>query len=325
MEDTAIPEKGITDRSRHLILACLIGLAAGCYAALAIGLQRHGYVSDFQFFWDSARILLSGGNPYHGFPTTVPDPLYYPLPTVLAAVPLAYLPVWAAGGVAVGVSAAVLAAVTPRWRWGLFASSSFLMAASLGQWSPLIVVGALVPAAGYLAALKPNLGLAGFAYRPTWLGVGLGLLAGLISLAFLPSWPWDWLANLKTLEGHPPPLFTLGGCWIGLAVLRWRQPEARLLLAMAAVPQLLFFADQLPLWLVARTRRETILLSLCSLAGYAGFVLFLNSSMPYVPQAAPWVLGLVYGPALAVVLARRHAARASAEDLRLANTSVYAW
>ena len=54
-------------------------------------------------------------------------------------------------------------------------------------------------------------------------------------------------------------MFTLSGSFLWLSVLRWRQPEARLLLAMGAVPQLLFFADQLTLFLVARNRREAVL------------------------------------------------------------------
>jgi hypothetical protein len=287
---------------RRAAFAIIVGTVAGLYAWLGIVIHHGSFVPDFQFFWSSARILLSGRNPYIGFPTPVPDPLYYPLPSVLAAVVVAWLPLAVAAGVAVGVSSAVLASVIPSWRWPMFASAAFVMAASQGQWSPLIVVGALVPAAGFLAVLKPNLGLAAFAYRPTARGILLAGLALLLSIAALPSWPWDWIRNLRTLEGHPPPLFTVSGSFLWLALLRWRNREARLFLAMAAVPQLLFFADQLPLWLIPRTRTRTTLLSGFSLAGYGAFYLSLSQGERYVPAAAPFVLGCIYLPALAMVL-----------------------
>ena len=62
-----------------------MGVAAGLYAWAGIVIHHGAFVPDFQFLWSSARILLAGRNPYVGFPTPVPDPLYYPLPTVLAA------------------------------------------------------------------------------------------------------------------------------------------------------------------------------------------------------------------------------------------------
>jgi hypothetical protein len=299
---------------RRALFAVFVGVAAGLYAWAGIVIHHGMFVPDFQFFWSSARILASGHNPYTGFPTPVPDPLYYPLPTVLAAFALAWLPLAIAAGVAVGLSATLLAWVIPSWRWPLFASAAFVMAASQGQWSPLIVVGALVPAAGFLAVLKPNLGLAAFAYRPTVRGIALAGLALVLSLAVLPSWPWDWIRNLRTLEGHPPPLFTVSGSFLWLALLRWRTPEARLLLAMSAVPQLLFFADQLPLWLIPRTRSQTSLLSGCSLIGYGAFYLSLRQGQQYVPAAAPFVLGSIYLPALALVLFRPGVSARKAES-----------
>ncbi len=286
---------------RRAAFAGAVGIIAGLYCWLGIAIHHGAFVPDFQFFWSSARILLAGHNPYIGYPTPVPDPLYYPLPTVIAAISVAWLPLAVAAGVATGAGAAALAWVVPSWRWPLFASAAFVMAVSQGQWSPLVVVGALVPAVGFLTVLKPNIGLAALAYRPTRLGIALAGLALLVSLVVLPSWPFDWIRNLRTLEGHPPPLFTLGGSFLWLAVLRWRQPEARLLLAMAAVPQLLFFADQLPLWLIPRTRRQTTLLSGLSMIGYGAFYLSLSEGMRYVPAAEPFVLGFIYLPALVLV------------------------
>jgi hypothetical protein len=92
---------------------------------------------------------------------------------------------------------------------------------------------------------------------------------------------------------------------LALAALRWRQQEARLLLLYGCVPQLLLFADQLPLLLVARTRLEAALLWAAS---WIGAMLWLQSvpswTHAYVQTARPYVLLGIYLPALAVVLAR---------------------
>ena len=288
---------------RRAAFAIFVGTAAGLYAGIGIIIHHGSFIPDFQVFWDGARILMSGGNPYIGYsaPGPTPVPLYYPLPALLAALPVCWLPLALAAAFAVGLGSAALAWSVPSWRWPMFGGAAFVLAASQGQWSPLIVVGALVPAAGFLAALKPNLGLAAFAYRPTMRGMVLAGMVLVLSVAVLPTWPWDWWRNLRMLEGHPPPLFTVSGSFLWLALLRWRRPEARLLLAMAAVPQLLFFADQLPLWLIPRTRSQTTLLSGLSLIGYGAFVLSLNQGDRYVPAAAPFVLGFIYLPALALL------------------------
>jgi hypothetical protein len=125
-----------------------------------------------------------------------------------------------------------------------------------------------------------------------------------VSLVVLPRWPVEWWHNLGTLEKHPAPLFTWQGAWLWLAVLRWRRADARLLLAMAAAPQLLFFADQLPLFLLARTRREGAVMALISLCAYLGWYASLNGPDFYVARAAPFVLGGVYLPALILVMRR---------------------
>ena len=129
------------------------------------------------------------------------------------------------------------------------------------------------------------------------------LLLGLASLVAGLGWVAEWRANLATLVAHPAPLFTLAGCWIALVVVRWRSRDARLVLAFAAVPQLLFFADQLPLLLVARDRRE---LAFLVLAGWAVAVPWLEAATPglHVRLAAPYVLLGVYGPAVYLTLRR---------------------
>jgi hypothetical protein len=248
---------------RRLVVALGIGIASGVFAFLLHG--RSGFWPDFVFPWQAARYLLAGRDPYVALPGNLAEPfespLLYPLPTVLAAVPVSGLSLPAAGAIVMGLSAALLAFVITREGWHrlwMLGSAPFVMAINLGQWSPLVTVAALEPTIGFLASLKPNIGLAVFAYRPTWRMVIGGAVVVVLSLVILPRWPIEWLRAVRSLPGHPAPILAVHGAGLVLllAALRWRTPEGRLLLVSACVPQLLLFADQLPLWLVARTRRE---------------------------------------------------------------------
>ncbi|HEU6449790.1 MAG TPA: hypothetical protein VFT57_00120 [Gemmatimonadaceae bacterium] len=190
------------------------------------------------------------------------------------------------------------------WRLVIFVSAPYLMALRFGQWSPLLSLVALVPAAGWLAAMKPNLGLAVLCYRPSWRAIISCAVVGVLSLIVLPSWLADWHANLNALVGHPPPILTPVGPLLLLALLRWRRAETRLLLAMACVPQLLFFADQLPLFLIPQTRKEASALSACSFIGFFFWLAKLGTTEHYVEAAASSVLWTTYVPCLVIILLR---------------------
>ena len=76
-----------------------------------------------------------------------------------------------------------------------------------------------------------------------------------------------------------------------------------MLLAMACVPQLMFFADQLPLFLVCRNRREAACYALASLVCFAAWlVTMLRSFDTVLPD--PYALLGCYGTALYIVLRR---------------------
>jgi hypothetical protein len=274
---------------------------------------RRGFWPDFVFPWAAARHLLAGRDPYTALPGGLPEPfespLLYPLPTVLAVVPLARLSLAAAGGVMMGLSAALLAFVLSRGGWyrlWMLASAPFVMAINLGQWSPLIAVAALEPSLGALVTLKPNIGLAAFAYRPSRRMVVGSIVVVALSLIALPRWPIEWLYAVRSLPGHPAPILASRGAGLVLllAALRWRSPEGRLLLVSACVPQLLLFADQLPVLLVARTRGELVAITACSQIGFITWFLLLRDGELYVLKAAPYVLLSVFVPALVTLLRR---------------------
>ena len=304
---------------KRALVAAAIGLASATFALFLHG--RHGFWPDFVFPWQAARFLLAGRDPYailHGnLPEPFQTPLLYPLPTVLATIPVAGLPLPLAGAVMMGFSSALLAFVVTRRGWyrlWIFASAPLVMAVNLGQWSPLVTVAALEPALGGLATLKPNIGLAAFAYHPSRRMVLGSIIVLLLSLIALPRWPVEWLLAVRSLPGHPAPVLAVHGAGLVLllAVKRWRSPEGRLLLVSACVPQLLLFADQLPLLLVARTRRELMAMTALSEVAFVTWFSIHGDSDRYVLAAAPYVLALVFIPALIIVLRQRDSATAVA-------------
>ena len=257
-------------------------------------------------------MLASGGDPYAGRPGlegwTLADPFFYPLPALFPVLPFCWLPMPVAGALVMGLSGGLLAWVLTRegaHRLWLFASAPYVMALKVGQCSPVLCAAAFLPALGWLLPWKPQLGLPLLLYRPSIRAAILAAAAVAGSFLVLPGWIGGWLTNVRELESHPPPLLALAGPLLLLAALRWRTAEARLLLGMACTPQLLFFADQLPLQLVARTRRQSAILAASSLAAFVGWYALLEPGDRYVLDAAPWVMTLLYLPALAVVLLRR--------------------
>jgi hypothetical protein len=288
-------------RSRRLLLALLIGAvcAVVCYARLA-GQGLGG--GDFTWAWRGARMLLAGQNPYRdpslapGNPYPYDAPLFYPLPAVLFAVPFAPLPMELAGALFVGISAGLLAYAISReglWRLGVFLGAPFWLALGWAQWSPLLTAAALVPPLLPLTLAKPNIGGPLLLTYGTWRWWLASALLGLASLVILPGWSQDWLANLGQ-NRHSPPLLILGGPLLLLALLRWREQAARL--------QRLLFYDQVVLWLVPNSLRESLVLALCS---WLGFLAWLRLEAADTGAAPPYVLVSVYLPALVIVLLRR--------------------
>jgi hypothetical protein len=300
------------ERVGRVLLVVLIAVVAGWFTAITA--QPKFVTTDFEYLWRGVRLWSAGIDPYSMQPRAawlhlwpLFDRLFYPLPALLVVGPFAAWSLATSQILFVGLASALLAWRLSRdalWPLLIFLTPSMWMAAFIGQWSTWLTLAMLVPSAGFLLACKPTLGLACFVYRPTWRAFASGCAIMLVSLALMPSWPREWLTNLAYVQRHPPAIMTPGGWILALALLRWRQREARLLFAFACVPQLLFFADQLPLFLVARNRREALLYTLCGIV--VGCIWAARHFMRYaaVQLTGPYVMLACYLPALWIVLRR---------------------
>jgi hypothetical protein len=288
-----------------------IAIASGLLAYFAA--KRPGAVPDYLYPWTGARLFLDGVNPYtamagHPGPPPYDLALFYPFTMLVALLPLARIPYEISGAVLFAVSTGGLAYLITRdglWRVHVFMSAPFVTAALLMQFGPLVMMAAFVPALGFLTTLKPNLGLPILAYRPTWKGVISCAVFGALSLAIFPRWPLGWLESIRydTRVGlHSIPLLQMGGFVLALAAIRWRRRAGRLLLTMSVLPQLLFFYDQLPLWLVPSTRQQSIALTGCSQLAFILYYLMRTPGAPVVRSAYPYVIALIYLPALVILL-----------------------
>ena len=163
--------------------------------------------------------------------------------------------------------------------------------------------------------MKPNLGLAAFAARPTWRAVWGTVVLCAAAFALEPAWPMFWLRQLFAMKGgdthmvlgHLSPIMVPGGVVLVLALLRWRRPEARMLFVLSLVPQTMTFHDVLPVMLVAQTFRQSLSLGLLS---HAAFLLARSELITETDvgvmfhNTAPLALWLMYVPALILILKR---------------------
>jgi hypothetical protein len=298
-------------RSRRLWIALLIGLLSGlgCYLRLS---QRAQLAADFTFPWRAAQLLLAGENPYLTIQPSGEYPyqtyFYYPIQAALAAIPLAWLPPYLAGALFFAIGSGLLAYFISRSGWGqmpLFLSAPFFVAAAVAQWSPLLTAAALAPWLQWLLVCKPNVGAALFLYNPSRRGLATMLLFLALGFLVLPTWLFDWFEVARDLAGHPPPFLVLPfGPLLLLAALRWRRAENRLLLGLSLLPQLLFFYDQLPLWLLPRSFAGSLAYSALSWVAYFAWRWrgFDPQSGEVIAQPSAWVIALIYLPALLMSL-----------------------
>lgn len=241
--------------------------------------------------------------------------LIYPLTAPTLLLPATFFPLDVARTLWIGVGAGLLAwALMGRGWWGLlaFLSTSTVNALGVAQWGPLLLSAATTPLAGFVLAAKPTVGTALWVSRPNRSALLGGAALTALSLALAPDWPRQWLALTTTADWIRAPMMRPGGALLLLAWLRWRDPDARLLGALAMIPHTLAPSETLALFLIPKTAREMGVLVVCSQVAFACTMLRSwdpNLSLRADLQWPGWLV-LLYLPALVMVLRRPDGERA---------------
>ena len=263
-------------RTHRAAIAVLLTIGSGFYFVHLSHIRRD-FFTDFDQLWAAARFLLDGRNPYAligpGREFAWRWQLYYPMPAVLLAVPFAWLPLPLARLLFTTFGAAVfLYALGGQpggpWKYLVVLSLSFQSALGLAQGSFILASIYMLPALGALAVAKPNMGaaIAGATLNSRTVRnalIGAAVLVA-VSFAVSPTWLHDWLLAVSTNKFRIPAVLRPGGFVLIAAAIKWRRPEARLLLLLAIVPQTLGMYDALLLFLIPRRPSEFVGLTVLS-------------------------------------------------------------
>ena len=296
-----VPAKSTKISPALLVLFLALLLVAACRLLLYSWLP--GQSSDFDLLYRAAASLVGGDSAY----PTAAQSFPYPLPAVLLAVPFSFLPL---------ALARPLFDILVGWAfaYGLWklrgpngllalASGAYLFAMASSQTTPLMVAAILLPPLGFLLAVRPNISAALWIARPSWLALPGALVFLGLSLAIYPSWLREWWMALPADTAFlAPPILRPMGFLLLLAAIKWRTPEARLLLGMAFIPQTTLPYELVALALIPANRLEMVVY----VVGSWMAVLASNHMQLAEWGSSGWPISLctVYAPMLYLVLRR---------------------
>ncbi len=280
----------------RVVVSAAVGLASGIFCWFLMK-HLHQDAADFRWALRIAQRLLFRQNPYD-------TPLeQYPLTAGLIALPFVRLQPEIAAGLFYGISSAALAFGLTRYSYrGLLIFLAYPYWAGLltVQWSPVIAASAFFPLLLPVTMAKPQIGLPVFLTGLSRRGLFACRIVAALSLMVMPRWPLLWIGQLGHYE-HFIPLLVLPGPLLLLALWRYRDRDAILLLLAACMPQRWFF-DSFILWLIPRSRREIVWTVFFSWG--AGLWRWYHAPHSFT-EVGRWTVFFIYLPMLAVVL-RRH-------------------
>jgi hypothetical protein len=281
---------------KRITISALVGLIGGTFCWFLLN-RLHQNAADFQWAIHLARRLLAHQNPYD-------TPLeQYPLPAAFVALPFLRMPPELAAAIFYGVSSFLLALGLTRtsyYRLRIFLAFPYWAGVLTAQWSTIITASAFFPLLLPVTMMKPQVGLPVFLTRVTRRGLVACLVLAALSLIVLPRWPLLWLGQAHNYE-HFIPILVFPGPLLLLALLRYRDRDAWLLLLAALMPQRWFF-DAFTLWLIPKSRREILPTVLLSWGAGIWRWYHLPANFTEVGRAAVIFL---YLPMLAVILLRK--------------------
>lgn len=299
--------------SRARLLAALgIGIVAGAWT-FWLRASGHYTFSDFDQLWLGARAITAGADPYIVVPRDTRWPLYYPMPAILIALPFTLLPMALASAVWTALGFALLAfALSARGFWPLvlLATPPAISAANLAQWTPILTAAVLLPWLAWLGVGKPTTGAALLGGWATPQRMALNAIPALVlvvlSFALRPAWFGEWLTAVRSAQHFVPLILRPGGFVMLAALVRWRWPEARMLLLLACVPMTMAAYDAVPLFLIPRTRREIIAVAVlaCVAGVLADRIPEGQTFVAWANQGSTILFLWCFFPALAIVLRR---------------------
>ncbi len=290
----------------RILVSGLVGAVAGSFCFFLM-YRLHQDAGDFRWALHLAHRFLAHQNPYD-------TPLeQYPFPAALFALPFVRVRPEIAASLFYGLSSALLAFGLIRdgyERLYIFLAYPFWVGLVTVQWSTLITASAFFPLLLPAAMAKPQVGLPVFLTRLSWKGTLACLAVALLSLVALPKWPWLWLGQVGFYQ-HFFAILILPGPLVLLALIRYRDKDAHLLVLSAIMPMRWFF-DVFILWLIPKSRREimvTVLFSWC-----AGIWRWYHPPTSF-DQVGRWIVLSTYLPMLAIILLRgRHSTMGLQDD-----------
>jgi hypothetical protein len=231
------------------------------------------------------------------------------LPAALVAMPLAPLRAPIACAVFFFIGATLFAwALMEHGKGPLLGvlGAALFFAAEESQWSPLFAASMIIAPISFVLVAKPTIGAAMFVARPSWWAAwGAIVLLG-VSFVVQPDWLDGWRDGVSHGSVYPAPVLIPGGVLALLSLTRWRRPEARLIAALACVPQTLLLYEAVPLFLVPRGWKQSLLLVALSwgVLWWYGQHDFHNDVGLAIATSARAIVPAMYLPATIMVLLR---------------------
>jgi len=281
---------------KRITVAIIIGTVSGIFCWFLMK-HTHQGAADFGWAIHLAQRLLAGQNPYD---TQLEQ---YPLTAAVFALPFVRLQPEIAAGTFYGISSALLAFGLTRKNFGrlrVFLAFPYWAGALSVQWMPIIAASAFFPLLLPVTMMKPQVGLPVFLTRLSRRGLLACIAVAALTFVLLPRWPRLWLGQAHYYQ-HFIPLLVFPGPFLLLALLRYRDRDAWLLLLSSIMPQRWFF-DAFTLWLIPKSRWQILLTAVFSWG--AGVWRWYHQPANFTEVGRAAVLFL-YLPMLLVILGRR--------------------
>ena len=158
---------------------------------------------------------------------------------------------------------------------------------------------AFFPMALAFCPIKPQIGSPIALLHISRKGIISAAVLLLASFLWMPRWLFEWIAQLGGYQ-HFFPILIFPGMLLALALLRYRDRDALLLILLSLMPQRWFY-DSFALWLIPKTRRHILATVACSwIVGLWRWYHIPRS----VHEVGLWIVLGAYLPMLAIVLLR---------------------